>query len=55
MQNSDSRLMFKREVKIAAVEMAICALMAVGIEDTEKRKERESAQMAEFLKSPFLE
>jgi hypothetical protein len=54
-QNSDSRLMSKREVKIAALEMPISALMAVGIEYTEERKELESAQLAEFLKSPFLE
>ena len=48
-QNSDSRLMSKREVKIAALERAISALMAVGIKDTEERKERESAQLAEFF------
>ena len=54
-QRTDGRLMFKREVKIAALEMPISALMAVGIEYTEERKELESAQLAEFLKSPFLE
>ena len=52
-QSPDSRLMSKREVKIAALERAISALMAVGIKDTEERKERESAQLAEFLNSPF--
>tara|TARA_B110001469_G_scaffold71194_1_gene67655 strand:+ start:437 stop:586 length:150 start_codon:yes stop_codon:yes gene_type:complete len=45
--------MSKREVKIAALERAISALIAVGIKDTEERKERESAQLAEFLNSPF--
>jgi hypothetical protein len=45
--------MSKREVKIAALKKAISALMALGIEDTEERKERESAQLAEFLNSPF--
>ena len=54
-QKTDSRLMSKREVKIAAVEMAISALLAVELVDKEERKERESAQLAEFLKSPFLE
>ena len=52
-QNSYSRLMSRREVKIAALERAISALMAVRIKDTEERKERESAQLAEFLNSPF--
>jgi hypothetical protein len=52
-QKTDSWLMSKREVKIAALEKAISALMALGIEDTEERKERESAQLAEFLDSPF--
>jgi hypothetical protein len=52
-QKTDSRLMSKREVKIAALKKAISALMALGIEDTEERKERESAQLAEFLDSPF--
>ena len=47
--------MSKREVKIAAVEMAISALLAVEPVDKEERKERESAQLAEFLQSPFLE
>ena len=52
-QTTDSRLMSKREAKIAALEMAICALLAVQPVDKEKRKERESAQLAERLKSPF--
>jgi hypothetical protein len=52
-QKTHSRLMSKREVKIAALERTISALMAVGIEDTEERKERESAQLVEFLNSPF--
>ena len=45
--------MSKQEVKIAALERAISALMAVEIKDTEERKERESAQLVEFLNSPF--
>ena len=52
-QKTDSRLMSKREVKIAALEKAISALMALGIEDTEERKERKSAKLAEFLNSLF--
>jgi hypothetical protein len=54
-QKTDSRLMFKREVKIAVLERAISALMAAEAIDKEERKERESQQLAEFLKSPFLE
>ena len=54
-QTTDSRLMSKRPVKIAAVEWAISALLAVEPVDKEEQKERESAQVAEFLKSPFLE
>ena len=54
-QTTDSRPMSRRESKIVAVEMALCALLAVEPVDEEKRKERESAQLAEFLKSPFLE
>ena len=45
--------MFKLKVKISASEMAISGLMAVGIEDTEERKERKSAKLADFLNSPF--
>jgi hypothetical protein len=33
--------------------MAISGLLAVEAVDTQKRKERESAQLTEFLKSPF--
>jgi hypothetical protein len=47
--------MSKREVKIAAVEWAISPLLAVERVDKEERKERESAQVAEYLQSPFLE
>jgi len=54
-QTTDSRLMSKREVKIFAVEWAISALLVVEPVDKEERKERDSAQLAEFLKSPFLE
>jgi hypothetical protein len=52
-QNTDSRLMSKREVKISAVEMAISSLLATGVADTEERKERDSAKLSEFLNSPF--
>ena len=52
-QKTDSRLMSKREVKIFAVEIAISTLLKIRIEDTQERKERESAQLAEFLDSPF--
>ena len=45
-QTTDSRLMSKREAKIVAVEMAICALLAVEPVDEEKQKERESAQLS---------
>ena len=45
--------MFKREVKMTALERTISALMTVGREGTEERKESESAQLAEFLNSPF--
>ena len=47
--------MSKREVKIFAVEWTISALLVVEPVDKEERKERDSAQLAEFLKSPFLE
>ena len=39
-QTTDSRLMSKREVKIAAVEWAISALLAVDAVDNEERKEQ---------------
>ena len=45
----------KREVKIATVEMAVSALLAVEPADKEKGKERQSAKLAEFLNSPFWE
>ena len=54
-QTTDSRLMSRREVKIAAVEWAISALLAVDAVDNEERKEQESAKLKEFLQSPFLE
>ena len=54
-QTTDSRLMSKREVKIAAVEWAISALLAVESVDKEERKEQENAKLKEFIQSPFLE
>ena len=54
-QATDSRLISKREVKIAAVEWAISALLAVETVDKKERKEQESAKLREFLQSPFLE
>jgi hypothetical protein len=54
-QTTDSRLMSKREVKIAAVEWAISALLAVEPVDKEERKEQASAKLREFIQSPFLE
>ena len=54
-QTTDSRLMSKREVKIAAVEWAMSALLAVDAVDKEERKEQESAKLRAFLQSPFLE
>ena len=54
-QTTDSRLMSRREVKIAAVEWAISALLAVEPVDKEERKEQESAKLREFIQSPFLE
>ena len=54
-QNSDSRLMCKREVKIGAAEMAVGTLLKIKIEDTQKRKGQESVKLREFLESPFLE
>ena len=41
--------MSKREVKIAAVEWAISALLAVQLVNKEERKEQESAKLREFL------
>ena len=54
-QTTDSRLMSRREVKIAAVEWAISALLAVDAVDNEERKEQENAKLREFILSPFLE
>ena len=54
-QTTDSRLMSKREVKIAAVEWAISALLAVEPIDKEERKGQENAKLREFIQSPFLE
>ena len=54
-QTTDSRLMSKREVKIAAVEWAISALPAVDAVDKEERKEQENEKLREFIQSPFLE
>jgi len=54
-QTSDSRLMSKREVKIAAVQCAISALLAVDAVEKEERKEQDNAKLKEFLQSPFLE
>jgi len=54
-QTSDNRLMSKREVKIAAVEWAISALLAVEPVDKKERKEQENAKLREFIQSPFLE
>jgi hypothetical protein len=47
--NSDSRLLSKREVKIATVEWAISALLAVEPVDKKERKEQENAKLREFL------
>ena len=47
--------MSKREVKIAAVEWAMSALLAVDAVDKEERKEQENVKLREFLQSPFLE
>ena len=47
--------MSKREVKMAAVEWVISALLAVEPVDKKERKEQDSAKLKEFLKSPFLE
>lgn len=52
-QSSDFRVMSKREVKMATVDMAISTLLKIRIEDTEEHKEKESAKLTEFLKSPF--
>ena len=54
-QATDSRLMSRREVKIAAVEWAISALLAVDAVNNEERKEQENAKLRAFILSPFLE
>ena len=46
--------MFKREVKMTALERVVSALLAAGVADNEERKERDSTKLAEFLKSLFL-
>ena len=45
--------MCKREAKIAAFEMAINTLFKIRIGDTEERRKRESAKLAELLYSLF--
>ena len=47
-QTSDNRLMSKREVKIATVEWAISALLAVEALDKKERKEPENAATIEW-------
>lgn len=47
--------MSKSEVKIAAVEWAISALLAVNAVDNEERKEQEEAKLRGFIQSLFLE
>ena len=54
-QSPDSRLLSKREVNIATLEMAISALLVVEPVDKEERKEQENAKLKEFIQSPFLE
>ena len=53
-QSTNSLLLSKCEVIIATVEMAISALLAIKVADTKERKERDSANLREFLSSPFL-
>ena len=50
-----SQLMSRCEVKIAAVEWTMSALLAVDAVDKAERKEQENAKLREFLQSPFLE
>ena len=54
-QATDNRLLSKREVKIAAVQWDISALLAVEPADKKERKEQDNAKLKEFLQSPFLE
>ena len=49
------QIMSKREVKIAAVEWAISALLAVDTVDKEERKEHGSAKLREVPQSSFLD
>ena len=54
-QSADMQVMSKREVKIATVEWAISALLAVESVEKKERKEQVSTKLREFLQSPFLE
>ena len=54
-QQAGRQILSKREVKIATVEMAISALLAVEVADKKERKDRDSENLAEFLNSPFTE
>ena len=54
-QTSDNRLLSKREVKIATVEWAISAMLAVEPVDKKERKEQERTKLREFLQSTFLD
>ena len=54
-QTTRSRLMSRSKVKIAAVELAISALLAVNAVDNEERKEQEEAKLRGFIQSLFLE
>ena len=53
-QTTDGWLMSEREVKIAAVQWAISALLAADAVDKEERKEQDNAKLKEFLQSPFF-
>lgn len=50
-QSSDFRVMSKREVKMATVDMAISNLLEIKIEDTEEQKEKQSTYLRKFLTS----
>ena len=54
-QSADMQVVSKREVKIATLEWALSALLAVEPVDKEERKEQKSAKLREFLQSPFLD
>ena len=54
-QQTSTQILTKREVKIATVDMAISALLAVEVADTKEQRENDSAKLAEFLNSPFSE